>query len=301
MKPPYTKPPLIFSEQVKLLQKRGLIVSNPAYAEAKLSQINYYRLSAYFRFFQIDETHRFREGLRFEDVIRLYYFDKKLRNLLFYAIEKLEVYFRTAYAYHTAMSDDLGVFGYTLSHKMHDPARHEAILESIRTDVRRSKEVFVEHFFSSYEGEDLPVWMMVEVISFNALSRLYANLKASEQQKIAAPLGLAAPVLANWLHSLTYVRNLCAHHARIWNKLLAIRPTIPRRNRAFRSLDNRKIFFVLSMVRYLLERIDGGEYDFGKALAALLGEYPEVPLRNMGFPEDWRSLELWREATEVIR
>ena len=197
MKRFYTKTPLTFSEQVELLQSRGLIVPNPAYAEAKLSHINYYRLSAYFRFFQIDETHRFREGVRFEDVIRLYYFDKKLRNLIFYAIEKLEVYFRTAYAYHTAMSADLGVFGYTQAQKMYDLDRHETILESIRADVRRSKEVFVEHFFNRYEGEDLPVWMMVEVVSFNTLSRLYANLKASEQKKIAEAVGLAPQVLAN--------------------------------------------------------------------------------------------------------
>ena len=301
MKRSYTKSPLTSAEQVRLLQDRGLVVSNPAYAEAKLSHINYYRLSAYFRFFQIDDTHRFRQGTRFEDVIRIYYFDKKLRNLIFYAIEKLEVYFRTAYAYHTAMSSDLRVFGYTQKDKMYCPDRHIEILESIRTDVKRSKEVFVEHFFTHYEEEDLPVWMMVEVISFNTLSRLYGNLKASEQKKIAKGVGLAPGVLAGWLHSLTYVRNLCAHHARVWNKILAIRPKIPRRNPTFQSLDNKKIFFVLSMIRYLLERIDGDEYDFGKALVALLGEFPEIPLRNMGFPDDWESRELWRYVLEEIR
>ena len=295
MKPHYRKSPPSFRDQVRLLQSRGLIVTNPEFAETKLSHINYYRLSAYFRFFQNEHTHMFRSNVRFEDVSRLYYFDKKLRSIIFYAIEKIEVYIRTSYAYHTAMSDTLGVFGYADDEKMYDPGRHRDILASIETDVRRSKEVFVSHFFEKYEGDTLPVWMMVEVISFNTLSRLYGNLKASEQKKIAQPLGLHESVLAGWLHALTYVRNLCAHHARVWNKLLAIRPKIPRKNRAFQGLENRKIFFVLSMILYLLEKIDGDEYGFRQEIKGLLAAYPEVPLRNMGFSEKWEQNPLWSD------
>jgi abortive infection bacteriophage resistance protein len=140
--------------------------------------------------------------------------------------------------------------------------------------------------------------MMVEVVSFNTLSRLYGNLKAPVQRSIADTVHLNAGVLAGWLHSLTYVRNLCAHHARTWNKLLAIRPMVPRHNPAFSGLNNRKIFFVLSMIRYLLEEIDGDEYDFRGELMRLLASYPDVPLYNMGFPNDWRERELWRESDE---
>ena len=294
MKPSYTKPPLTFQVQVELLHDRGLIIPNKVYATTKLTQINYYRLSAYMRFFQEDASHRFKEGTRFEEIIRLYYFDKKLRNLIFYATEKLEVYFRTAYAYHTAMSSQCGPFGYTKSSQMHNPEKHPSILEAIRRDVDRSKEVFVTHFFSKYEGDYLPVWMMVEVISLSTLSRLYDNLKAPIQKTIADSVHLSPRVLAGWLHSLTYVRNLCAHHARTWNKLLAIRPMIPRHKPAFAGLNNRKIFFVLSIIRYLLERIDGDEYDFRRELIQLLAEYPEVPLHNMGFPADWKEREIWR-------
>lgn len=296
MKRSYTKHPLSFEDQVALLESRGLIVVNPEYARAKLSHINYYRLSAYFRFFQHDESHRFKTGTTFEAVVRLYYFDKKLRNIIFYAIEKIEVYLRTAYAYHTAMSPALGTFGYTHTEEMYSPAKQTEILDAITKDVARSKEVFVQHFFEKYEGEDLPVWMMVEVISFNTLSRLYGNLKAHEQKKIASGLGLHEGVLAGWLHSLTYVRNLCAHHARVWNKLLAIRPQIPRKNEAFQGLNNRKIFFVLSIIRYLLEKIDGDEYNFKQEIKQLFAEYSEIPLFNMGFPENWEERALWMET-----
>lgn len=293
MKTSFTKNPLTFDEQVSLLQTRSLEISNIDYAKSKLAHINYYRLSAYFRHFQEDETHAFIEGTTFDHVIRLYYFDKKLRNIVFYAMEKLEVYIRTTLAYHIAKAH--GAFGYTDNTIMYDSGKHVSIMESIQADVSRSKEVFVKHFFEKYEGEYLPVWAMVEVISFNTLSRLYGNLKESEQRRIADELGLKPVVLAKWLHTLTYVRNICAHHSRLWNKMLAVRPMKPRGDRTFQELNNTKIFFVLSMIRYLLEKIDGDEYNFKAEIKQLLASYPEVPLYNMGFPEDWEGMTLWND------
>lgn len=292
MKLPYTKKSLTFDEQIVLLQKRNLSFGNVAFAKSKLSHINYYRLSAYFHHFQ-DENHDFEEDTSFEEVVQLYYFDKKLRNTIFYAMEKIEVYFRTSLAY--LLSQKFGSFGYVDAVNMHDAGKHEAILKSIRSEVVRSKEVFVKHFFDTYDGAYLPVWAMVEVISFGTLSRLFGNLKEQEQRSIANTLGLKPLVLARWLHTLTYVRNICAHHARLWNKMLAVRPIKPRRNATFAGLNNTKLFFVLTMILYLLEKIDGDEYGFKQEIKILLQHYPDVKLFNMGFPEDWETILLWKE------
>ncbi|NOR57985.1 MAG: Abi family protein, partial [Sulfurimonas sp.] len=260
MKLTYSKPHINYQEQVELLKSRNLLVSNDAYATSKLSHINYYRLSAYARHYYCDETDIFRDGTRFEDILRLYYFDKKLRNIIFYAIEKIEVYLRTKYAY--LVGSKFGAFGYIDMTHVHSPATQSSILASIQTEVKRSKEIFVSHFFENYEGKYLPVWSMVEVTSFNTLSRLFSNLKEKEQNEIADSLGLKAIVFKQWLHTITYVRNICAHHSRLWNKMLAVRPIKPRRNQTFTKLNNKKIFFVLTMIVYLLEQIDGDEYDF---------------------------------------
>jgi abortive infection bacteriophage resistance protein len=292
MKLTYNKPPLTFEKQIELLRSRNLTIENPEYAKSKLAHINYYRISAYLRHFQEENTHKFVKDTSFTQVIRLYYFDKKLRSIIFYAMEKIEVYMRTVLAYHIA--DSHGAFGYADMSIMHSSHKHEQILKSIQADVLRSKEVFVKHFFETYKGEYLPVWAMVEVISFNTLSRLYGNLKEEDQREIAKQIGLKPVVLARWLHSLTYVRNICAHHARLWNKMLAVRPVIPRGDKSFKDLNNTKIFFVLTVIQYLLEKIDGDEYGFKAEIKKLLATYPEVPVFNMGFPANWEERSIWR-------
>jgi abortive infection bacteriophage resistance protein len=300
LKLPYNKSHLTYQQQIELLESRGLVIGNEAYALTKLSHINYFRLSAYFRYFYTDENdvlgeHRFVEGTTFESAVRFYYFDKALRQLIFSALEKIEVYVRTQFAYHT--SADFGVFGYADAVHMYVPERHADIMEKVGSEVKRSKELFVRHFYDKYDDEHLPVWAAVEIISFNTLSRLFGNLKERQQKKIIASLKIPPFVFRSWLHALTVVRNMCAHHSRVWNKTLGVRPVKPRNNAAFASLENEKIFFVLTIIQYLLVRINDDEMDFRSDLKALLEQYPEIPLEKMGFPTEkiWTELDIWKE------
>lgn len=293
MKTSFTKTFLPYQQQVDLLKSRNLLVVNDAFAITKLSHLNYYRLSAYYLPFQDAKDH-FADGTQFEDVIKLYYFDKKLRNLIFYAIEKIEVYFRSQIAY--VLAEDFGPFGYTKSQNFIVTAHaHYKLIADIDKEVKRSKEVFVKHFFSKHTQSHLPVWMMVEIVSFGTLSKLYKALQPEQKRKITDGLGLPQKVFDSWFHTLVYVRNVCAHHSRIWNKMLAIKPEVPRKIELFKPLNNKKIFFVLSMIEFILEKIDDDEFILKDELRTLLMQHPEVPVNNMGFPDNWEELEIWRD------
>ncbi|MDZ7576615.1 MAG: Abi family protein, partial [Candidatus Nanopelagicales bacterium] len=98
-------------------------------------------------------------------------------------------------------------------------------------DVKQSKEEFVQHFRRKYDG-GLPIWMAVELMSLARLSRLYGGLTYSDRERIARRFGISEPgTVASWLHCLTYVRNVCAHHARLWNRNMDRRPAVPPRAR----------------------------------------------------------------------
>lgn len=92
MTQPFQKPPKTWSEQVSLLQSRGMIVSLSDLAEDNLKHLNYYRLAAYWLPFEADHaTHTFKPGTLLADVLKLYNFDRHLRLLVLDAIKRIEV------------------------------------------------------------------------------------------------------------------------------------------------------------------------------------------------------------------
>jgi abortive infection bacteriophage resistance protein len=87
MKRAFTKLATTYKQQVDLLQQRGMQIEDPATAAFYLQHINYYRLGAYWLPFEVDHaSHRFKPGTRFDDVLKLYVFDRELRLLVLDAI-----------------------------------------------------------------------------------------------------------------------------------------------------------------------------------------------------------------------
>lgn len=93
----------------------------------------------------------------------------------------------------------------------------------------------------------------------------------------------------------SHVRNACAHHSRIWNKTLGVGFEVPRNNQIFDTLlgSRNKIFFALTVIEYILGRIGEDEVDFKSKLKGLLGRYPDVDIKAMGFVDNWEELEIW--------
>ena len=209
----YQKPHLSFDDQIDLLESRGLSIYNKAYAKSRLNHINYYRLSAYFIPFQ-DQKDTFISGTTFEAIIRLYTFDQEVRILIFNTIEKREIFLRTQIAYH--FSKNYGAFGYLDKTNFNtDDKDFDWLQGEIQKELARSKETFVNHYRTKYGSSDLPIWMVVEIISFGTLSKFYSCLKKEDAQAVCDGIALKPFIFKNWLHVLSYVRNICAHHARV--------------------------------------------------------------------------------------
>lgn len=71
----FNKLAICVKEQVELLKSRGLIIADKAFAKSILSNITYYRLSAYMKYFQVND--RFSKNTTFELIVNLYNFDKE--------------------------------------------------------------------------------------------------------------------------------------------------------------------------------------------------------------------------------
>jgi len=281
----FTKTHLNYDEQILLLESRGLIITNKELARKKLKHISYYRLSAYFLPFQ-KEKDVFIDDTRFEEILRVYYFDKELRKIIFNAIETIEVNIRANIAY--SLSKQTGAFGYMEKENLNVCyTEYLNLMQTIQRETHRSKEAFVTHFKKKYESDILPIWMVVEIISFSTLSKFFKALK-SEQETLTSELDMPPKVLKNWLHIINHIRNICAHHGRLWNKQFAIKALIPKKIHQFKDLKNDKIFILIMILNYMFKNMDTGN-EFSEKIHNLLKEYPEIPLKALGFTKDWKE------------
>lgn len=311
----YNKNPLSFEKQLQRLKDRKLIISDDDKALHYLSQISYYRLSAYFLPYQKVKD-IFDADTTFKQIIDTYSFDRELRLLVFDSIERIEVAIRTQIIYCMAThhknshwQDDKSLFIKPFKVKAGFTINPYADFQNVITREKDKKrpEVFIKHYIDTYSTpSNPPSWMCFELLTIGELSKIYRGLKNKDDKKrIATKFDLHPTIFTSWLHSLTYVRNICAHHSRLWNKDLAVEPERLKKpvgdwlgDRY--SNNNKRTFYLLSVIKYFLARVNPNN-SLTEKLEALFSKYPSVPVKYIGIPTDeegellkWNEEPIWK-------
>ncbi len=296
----YNKPPLSIDEQIALLKSRGITFNDLPGARTHLRHINYYRLTAYWLNSEVDRpTHTFKAGTTFESILNLYVFDREFKLLILDAVERVEVSLRCQWAYHITHNHGPHAYlNYQIAVNYH---QWENDLERLKQDVSRSEEIFIKDYAKKYQQPDLPpAWAVCEVMSLGTLSRWLSNLKPMKtRSSIASTYKLDENVLQTFVHHLTYVRNICAHHSRLWNRQLTVTMQLPRTkpvslSGSFNADEPRKIYNTLVMLGWILD-IVSPENSWKIRLLDLIKKHG-IEATSMGFPLDFESLELWRSG-----
>lgn len=300
----FTKPAISIPDQCQQWIERGLTVSDCSRVEDYLHTIGYYRLGAYSLPFQNgNPDHQFRPNVTFDNIRRLYVFDRELRLLVLDAIERIEVAFRSQFNNH--MAQTYGAHWY-LDEKYFIPKYdHKELLASIELLGRRSKEVFVKHYRTKYTEPRLPPsWMVTELLTFGQLSIVFAKLsKFSDQKAIAKGLNTTAELLRSWMQSISYVRNTCAHHSRLWNRELGTAPMVPKRPKGNwirmpivlgdPNVDpHTRLYLMLATLEYLLQAVNPTS-TWHERLKDLMDRNPQVSKAHMGMPDNWDTDPFW--------
>ena len=307
----YNKKAISISEQVEKLKGRGLLFRDESYAELTLSRISYYRLRAYTYPFQDnkDSNHPFIKEVDFETIIELYKFDHKLRVLVFDAIEKIEIALRTQIIYKYSMQHgshwqmDKHLYKPPFTNKRGDTIDlFEEQMKTLKTEIKRSNETFIKHYKEKYNEPKMPPsWMSLEVASMGALSKIYKSLITSPiKTSIAREFGLPnSYYLENWMLSFSHIRNICAHHSRLWNRRLTANLKLPNKPKysfynksELSQLNPSKVFSTLMAMNYILKVIEP-DCVFNKQLIELMKVCPLNQQKAMGFTKDWEKHPFW--------
>lgn len=285
-------------ELVSLLKTRGLIINDELETVRYLEHIGYYRLSAYmYPFLRVPKKqHIYKDGSSFDNVMKLYRFDKKLRILVFNEIEKVEVAIRSAIVNITcSMIGD--PFWMTNADNFTDSVRFNRTKVLIDNEIRHSREDFIIHFRTIYSDTYPPAWILSEILPFGVITNIYGNIKDKKiKKRVSLFFGLQIDPFESWLTIIALTRNACCHHARVWNRRNAIRATIPNRIiHPWISLpaDPLRIYFNICIVKYFLNVISPNN-DMLAKLCCLFIDFPEIDLAAMGFPKGWEIEPLWK-------
>ncbi|MCC8196522.1 MAG: Abi family protein [Ruminococcus sp.] len=283
---PMVKSPKTYEEQLEIIKNKGFIVENDKNCIDFLHRANYYRLSAYFLPFKMEDG-TYLDDVKFERIQHIYDFDVRMRAILFGYIEEIELYLRTQMAYE--MAHKYGALGYLNPENFsneHDDEKFREHLERCIEDNKRS--LVVKHHKEKYGGQ-FPIWVIIEFFSMGMLSYYYADLKMADQKQLARTMyGTNSICLKSWLRCITELRNLCAHSARLYARTFT---SVPRVAKNVSYQPDRKLFSQIMVLKELYPMKNRWNSNVAAEISALVDEYSEdISLRHIGFPENWREL-----------
>jgi len=255
----YPKNALTVEQQADQLIARGLVADRKELM-GRLTVVNYYRFSGYLYPFRLRDadgkpTEAFVTGTTLETVWRRYSFDRRLRIILLDAIERIEVAVRTRLVYHFVQAH--GPFGYLEERNLPgfkkrplftkcwrnlsalvklkglERSDYRIWLAKLQNEKNRASDAFVKHFKATYgdQHDYLPLWMACELMTCETALQFTYGMDRVVIKQVAADFGFPDEQLLSWTKTIFTLRNSCAHHARIWNRVFGVKPSVPGKTR----------------------------------------------------------------------
>lgn len=283
----YDKPAKTPEQLLAHLESRSLVISDRDACLHALRHVGYYRLLIYMRPLQTEPGMVFSPGKTFNDVLALYNFDRELRLLCMDAIEKIEVALRAVIINTLAVAH---------GPHFHADESHFTKLSDFSDFLKTAlsaKYLAIKHYTDSYDSPQIaPVWAIAEAITFGVLSRLYSSLTLSNRKLVAKQFGYDEGILVSWFRTMNTLRNMCAHHNRLWNASLAV--DMPKTAKVLKPVfkDSRSFHARAVVIVALLTVIDPRS-TWKRELRDLLDRCPAVNTEAMGFPAGWRDTLFW--------
>lgn len=291
----FLKPAKTYQEQLDLLKQRGMLIPDEAAALKALKEINYYRLSGYALEYKDQAGDKY-VSADFNEILALHEFDRIIRHIMIKYLEEIEIKFRTSVAY--CFSHEYGPYGHYMYWNFRDEGFSDEFESTCKTAICKNREaLFVKHHLEKYSTPDyinIPLWVLVEILSFSTISKFYANLATSLQIRIADDLQTDSNYLINQAHCFANLRNICAHYGRIYG--VDLRPAIKLNSRYLRqysrqynaTLPTTKLFGYIVGMKSLLSS-DSFNYMLLDIETAANEFHSILSLAMYGFPECYRD------------
>ncbi|HDU1020188.1 TPA: Abi family protein [Listeria monocytogenes] len=291
-------------EQIEILLSRGMKVPDRQLATETMKYIQYYRLSGYWlSFYKSKDT--FRAGTDFNTILGIYRFDRELRACLAPFLAHIEIAVRSILAYKHA--EEFGSTGYYKSDNFKDLQLAQKWISDFINEIsykNDNAEIFIRHHKTKYNSI-FPVWVALEIVTFGKTSKLFSNTSGSFKKKVADEFEVNKHVknrfkdeyITNWIHVAVVLRNMCAHHSRLYDKWIKVKPKLTKQDKVKLNIsvseESTYSYKVLHVI-YAIKNLVRDEYilnEFIDKLDVLFCKYEMyIDKEKIGFPENWKNL-----------
>jgi abortive infection bacteriophage resistance protein len=298
----YAKPAYTIDQQLQLLIDHKLQVGDETCAKRYLSNIGFTRLFPY-RIPFIDPlslAKDYKPGTTFQDIVDLYHFDRKLRFLASEALDRIEISIRTVISNVMSTRCDPHWFNNPNNFTVKFQTQKHGFAKLIN-DIERctgkydndKRDPLCRDYYAKYSTPDLPPsWIVAEVLPMGSWSKIYSNItKTKYKKEIASHYSFHNNDFGSWLHGLTVIRNICAHHSRFWNRHLPPKATNVEKY-VHKGINLSTTYCNLVLI-YAFLRSFTRRSRWNERLFNLVEKCPLDVCIHMGFPATWIEEPFW--------
>lgn len=286
---------LTFEEQLEhLVKDKKLKINNHKNALEILRHENYYRLSGYMIDF-LDDSDKFKDDVSFEKIYNIYKTDKEIRSVLFELVNDIEVYLKTQIANYFSIK--YGPDGYRMPCNFREDNYIQYrdvinLLKKCNDIIRNNPENLIVHHHNAIYGGFMPLWAIVELMSFGTISKFFSIMKTADKKEICRLAFNDIPYakLESFYHSIAYLRNQCCHYQRFYriNHIIKPKEYIPTCIKIGKVKLNSTYSLVLALL-FVNPNKKLGERAIGK-LKNIESHSKISFIEHYGFNEGWKEI-----------
>jgi abortive infection bacteriophage resistance protein len=218
------KPVKNIQEQIDILKSRKIVVDNLKFATKILEYENYYTVINGYKDLFLDSTNikdSYKTGTRFNEIVALYSFDRRLKELLLIELLRIE---------HSISSQIITAFSNKHGHNHTSYLRPESFNTDGFTNFKRTNALIfdlinlvkkwqyrhgaIKHYMNKHGY--VPLWVLSKVMTFGKINSFYACMTIDDKNTVAESFELESALFKTLIDFLAEFRNRCAHGERIY-------------------------------------------------------------------------------------
>lgn len=313
----FIKPFKDLNEQLSILHSRGLKINDYKKAKQYLLTNNYYNvINGYSKFFTLPGTDTYKSGSQFNEVVSLYEFDLQITSIFLDSIILAENHIKYVTAYKFAEKyKDSGKYPFldinNYKNKTENFYASNVILNFTKIITNNTSKYSPDNAIKHYSTKhnDIPIWVIIEFLTFGELQRFIRNLPDSLQNSIARSMNsfisdsmtvknsFTPEMMISYMENIRLTRNVCAHGGRLFDfsakqnckYFIDLHEPLGISNKD----DRKSLYSVFQTLKCFLSRVEFARLNntLRKRLRTLKNRLKSTSINDieiaMGFPIDW--------------